>query len=219
MAQGYCINCKNTYHELSKIVQGVLASRKELARYDQKKAELGSVFSPSEPSTPAVLSTPTHSLDEVSFSCHLISLLDSVYCSSICLAQFIGFLPPLITQSYSPTSHLPPQPPSFPSAASQIHKSQCFGCCSAATEHCVTLLKSFALQPQTRRQLVLRKLIQELVDFNLRNGNPQMQRDIRDLLCIVTRDDEVATAELNKYVSDRVLEHISPNRTTPTLVS
>ena len=45
-----------------------------------------------------------------------------------------------------------------------------------------------------------------------------MQQKIRELLCIVTREDETATAELNKYVSDRVLEHITPNRTTPTLV-
>ena len=113
-------------------------------------------------------------------------------------------------------SFLLPQPPPFPPVGS--HKSQCFSCSSAATEHCITLLKAFALKPQTRRQLVLRKLIQELVDFNLRSGSPQMQQKIRELLCIVSRDDETATAELNKYVSDRVLEHITPSRVTPTLV-
>ena len=59
MAQRYCADCKSTYHELSKVVQGVLASRKELVQYDQKKAELGTVPS-SEPSTPALLSTLTH---------------------------------------------------------------------------------------------------------------------------------------------------------------
>ena len=64
----------------------------------------------------------------------------------------------------------------------------------------------------------MRDVIQELVDFNLRNGGPQMQQKIRELLCIVTRNDEKATAELNKYVSDRVLQHITPSRTTPTLV-
>ena len=56
VAQGYCVECKSTYQELSKVVQGVLASRKELVKYDRKKEELGAV--PSEPSTPAVLSTP-----------------------------------------------------------------------------------------------------------------------------------------------------------------
>ena len=62
VAQRYCVDCKSTYHELSKVVQGVLASRRELVKYDQKKAELGAL--PSEPSTPAVLSTP-HTLEEV----------------------------------------------------------------------------------------------------------------------------------------------------------
>ena len=65
MAQRYCVECKSTYLDLSKVVQGVLASRKELVKYDQKKAELGAV--PSEPSTPAVLSTPLGS-DEVVLS-------------------------------------------------------------------------------------------------------------------------------------------------------
>ena len=46
-----------------------------------------------------------------------------------------------------------------------------------------------------------------------------MQQKIRELLCIVTRDDPTATAELNKYVYDRVMQHITPGRITPTLVS
>lgn len=66
------MECKSTYLELSKVVQGVLASRKELVKYDQKKAELGAVPS-SEPSTPAVLSTPLGS-DEVSFGDLFLSL-------------------------------------------------------------------------------------------------------------------------------------------------
>ena len=66
VAQRYCVECKSTYLELSKVVQGVLASRKELVKYDQKKAELGAVPS-SEPSTPAVLSTPLGASDEVTF--------------------------------------------------------------------------------------------------------------------------------------------------------
>ena len=37
--------------------QGVLASRKELVKYDQKKMEMGPLISLSEPSTPAA--TPT----------------------------------------------------------------------------------------------------------------------------------------------------------------
>ena len=65
VAQRYCVDCKSTYHELSKVVQGVLASRKELVKYDQRKAELGVTVPSSEPTTPAVIATTPHSLEEV----------------------------------------------------------------------------------------------------------------------------------------------------------
>ena len=39
VAQRYCVECKAIYTELSKIIQNVLASRKELVRYDTHKGE------------------------------------------------------------------------------------------------------------------------------------------------------------------------------------
>ena len=36
LAHRYCVDCKQTYNELSKIIQGVLASRRELVKFDQK---------------------------------------------------------------------------------------------------------------------------------------------------------------------------------------
>lgn len=39
VAQRYCVECKTIYAELSKIIQNVLASRKELVRYDTHKGE------------------------------------------------------------------------------------------------------------------------------------------------------------------------------------
>ena len=41
VAQRYCVECKAIYAELSKIIQNVLASRKELVRYDTHKGEEG----------------------------------------------------------------------------------------------------------------------------------------------------------------------------------
>ncbi len=128
IAQRYCIDCKTTYHELSKIVQvrstlvcclhffvyivvvvmksygfgmsyteifvkseaasqrlqsvtfclwcgfcpqGVLASRRELVKYDQRKMEMGAPpLVPSEPSTP-LLTTPTSSQAKV-YDTHLV---------------------------------------------------------------------------------------------------------------------------------------------------
>ncbi len=39
MAQQYCVECKTIYAELSKIIQNVMASRRELVKYDTHKGE------------------------------------------------------------------------------------------------------------------------------------------------------------------------------------
>ena len=39
LAQWYCSDCKNTFDELSKIIQRVLASRRELVEYDRQQRE------------------------------------------------------------------------------------------------------------------------------------------------------------------------------------
>ena len=57
VAQRYCGDCKSTYHELSKLIRGVLASRKELVEYDRTKQMIKP--SDTEPSTPVV--TPSGS--------------------------------------------------------------------------------------------------------------------------------------------------------------
>lgn len=48
VAQRYSIDCKTTYQELSKIIQGVLASRRELVSYDQRIMEFGTGVIPEE---------------------------------------------------------------------------------------------------------------------------------------------------------------------------
>ena len=37
LAQKYCGDCKNSFEELSKIIQKVMATRRELVAYDKKK--------------------------------------------------------------------------------------------------------------------------------------------------------------------------------------
>lgn len=51
---------------------------------------------------------------------------------------------------------------------------RCYGCASAATEHCLTLLRALALTPASRKTLCAQGLIQELVEFNLRRGTVQV---------------------------------------------
>lgn len=91
--------------------------------------------------------------------------------------------------SFSASPPATPLLTSSSSASPPLHQKggQCYGCASAATEHCITLLKALTFQTTTRRPLVQQKLIRELVEVNLRSGSPQMQRDVRKLLCQLTK--------------------------------
>ena len=83
---------------------------------------------------------------------------------------------------------LPAAPYPSPSVTLPTHpQGRCYGCASATSEHCITLLKALTIKPETRRLLVKQNLIGELVEVNLRTGSPHMQRDIRRLLCQLTR--------------------------------
>lgn len=140
LAQQYCSECKTSFEELSKIIQKVLVSRKELVSYDRKQTDTDPMTS---------------------------SYLDSH--SKVGSIPFTG---------------------------------RCFGCASAATEHCLTLLKALANNPITRVLLCEQGLIQELVWNNLRRGT--VQEEVRQLLCILTRDNEIATSELCSLLMDRI---------------
>ena len=108
LAQKYCIDCKGSFDELSKIIQKVVATRRELAAYDREQA--------------GITSSPRTSLEE--------------------------------------------------------NKQQfCFGCASAATEHCIMLLRARASDDKQngfRVMLSEYELLQELVERNLRQGGPQV---------------------------------------------
>ena len=81
---------------------------------------------------------------------------------------------------------------SYPTPSSTVQQQQpdrCFGCSSAATEHCITMLRALSFKSQTRKLLVKQSIIRELMEFNLRSGGPLMQRNIRKLLCQITRSD------------------------------
>ena len=52
---------------------------------------------------------------------------------------------------------------------------RCYGCASAATEHCLTLLRALATRSAAREALCEQGLIQELVEHNLRKGTIQVR--------------------------------------------
>ncbi|CAG9856656.1 unnamed protein product [Phyllotreta striolata] len=142
LAQQYCNECKTSFEELSKIIQKVLVSRKELVAYDRKHRDME-----------LPKSTPV--------------LNDSLIASS-------------------------------------CFNNRCYGCSTAATEHCLTLLRALAHNSTTRQVLCAKGLIQELVWNNLRNGTVHNQEEVRQLLCVLTKDNREATDELCNLLMERI---------------
>lgn len=64
---------------------------------------------------------------------------------------------------------------------------KCYGCASAVTEHCITLLRALATNAAIRHILVSQGLIRELFDYNLRRGAATMREEVRQLMCLLTR--------------------------------
>lgn len=81
---------------------------------------------------------------------------------------------------------------------------RCYGCSTAATEHCLTLLRALAHNPTTRQVLCSEGLIQELVWNNLRKGSIHNQEEVRQLLCVLTKDNPVSTEELCNLLIERI---------------
>ncbi|KAK0172054.1 hypothetical protein PV328_005423 [Microctonus aethiopoides] len=151
LAQRYCGDCKTSFEELSKIIQRVIAWRRELVAYDRnQRGTLASTSSSMTTSTNEKI--PKEETKEI-------------------------IVPPA---------------------------GRCYGCASAATEHCLTLLRALATNSAAREVLCKQGLIQELVEHNLRRGTIQIQEDVRQLLCLVTRDNTNSTKDLCALLMNRV---------------
>lgn len=61
-----------------------------------------------------------------------------------------------------------------------------------------------AFTPNAKQMLCNKSLIQELVWNNLRRGAVQTQEEVRQLLCVLTRDNPIATEELCSLLMERI---------------
>ena len=57
------------------------------------------------------------------------------------------------------------------------------------------------------------------MDFNLHEGTPQMRSDVRHLLCLLTKDNEHATMQLNEILISAVGEAVNSHKSNPAMVS
>ena len=143
LAQKYCGDCRASFEELSKIIQRVMATRKELLQYDNNRRGGGGGSASAAPVT----------------------------------AQ---------------------------DRAAAKSSGKCFGCASAAVEHCLTLLRALATRPKTRALLCQEGLIQQLLEYNLRRGSLTVRAEVRKLITFLTKDNLEATRELNRLLFDKV---------------
>ncbi|KAM6976924.1 E3 ubiquitin-protein ligase UBR4 [Aplochiton taeniatus] len=169
LAQEYSGDCKTSFDELSKIIQKVLASRKELLEYDLQQREA------------ATRSSRTTSLQ-----------------------------PTFTASQYRALSVL---------GCGHTSSNKCYGCTSAVTGHCVTLLRALASNPALRQILVLQGLIRELFEYNLRRGTAAMREEVRQLVCLLTRDHPEATQQMNDLIIAKVSAALKGHWANPDLVS
>lgn len=151
LAHQYCSECKTSFEELSKIIQRVLVSRKELVAYDRKHNDIVDV-----PKSALLVQTTNNTSSDIE------------------------------------------------RIESNPNNSKCYGCSTSATEHCLTLLRALASNPTTRQILCSKGLIQELVFNNLRKGSIQIQDEVKQLLCVLTRDNSEATEQLCNLLMERI---------------
>ncbi|KAF2363969.1 E3 ubiquitin ligase UBR4 [Trinorchestia longiramus] len=96
----------------------------------------------------------------------------------------------------------------FAAATSGMSVCRCYGCASAASHHCITLLRALATKKPLRAALCGHGLIQDLLQHNLRRGNVQVRKEVRELLVLLTQDDLKATTELDDLISERILSSV-----------
>lgn len=171
LAQRYCGECKTSFEELSKIIQRVLACRRELVAYDRQQRG-------------QIIASCSSSNDTVATGKEEASAMVNV------------------PQSISTVTK--PHSQSVVGCVNPQTVGRCYGCATAATEHCLTLLRALATNQVAKEVLCKQGLIQELVEHNLRKGTVQMQEEVRQLLCLVTRDNAQSTKELCSLLTCRI---------------
>uniref|UniRef100_A0A2C9K8S7 UBR-type domain-containing protein n=1 Tax=Biomphalaria glabrata TaxID=6526 RepID=A0A2C9K8S7_BIOGL len=176
LAQKYCGECKAAFDELSKIIQKVMACRRELVEYDQQQREAVAAR--------GQVPIPTGAKAKIGLS------------ETKCLKSSIS-----------------------KEKKECLKTGNCFGCASAAVEHCITLLRALVTNADMRQILCSQGMIKQLIDYNLRLGSLSVRHEVRTLLCLLTRDNRKGTEEMNNLVMTRITSAIKGHQSNPDLGS
>eukprot|EP00096_Caligus_rogercresseyi_P008738 TRINITY_DN2826_c0_g1_i1.p1 TRINITY_DN2826_c0_g1~~TRINITY_DN2826_c0_g1_i1.p1 ORF type:complete len:2495 (+),score=896.75 TRINITY_DN2826_c0_g1_i1:803-7486(+) len=153
LANKYCSECKGSFEDLSKIIQKVLATRKELVSFENLR---GAKYGASKGSGS--------------------------------------------------------------SAGQNMSSGKCYGCAAATVEHCLTLLRALATKVRYRNELYEQGLIKQLLEYNLRRGTSNIRLEVRKLICLITRDNPVATHHLNKLIFGKITLAVKGRNSCPEIV-
>ena len=124
IAQRYCVDCKNSFEEMSKITQSVLETRKELLQYDIKQKE---TLSQALYETPQISASLSSTIEKPSFS-RLPSFASCTSEEPLDNGGFIG-----------------PKAPAI---------SKCYGCALSTVQHCLTILRALSTFPFVHESLL-----------------------------------------------------------------
>ncbi|BFZ02848.1 hypothetical protein BsWGS_05885 [Bradybaena similaris] len=177
LAQKYCGECKAAFDELSKIIQKVMACRRELVEYDQQQRE--AVAAKGQVPVPTGTKPKLSDLDTKKFKAGAV----------------------------------------IKEKKEGLKTGNCYGCASAAVEHCITLLRALVTNSDMRQILCSQGMIQQLIDYNLRHGALSVRNEVRTLLCLLTRDNRRGTEEMNNLVMTRITAAIKGHQSNPDLGS
>ncbi|OTF73004.1 hypothetical protein BLA29_001157, partial [Euroglyphus maynei] len=216
LASRYSNDCRVHFEELSKIVQKILYTRKELVNYDNRQNDnrhnLDDIKHLLQEcrhqqndfihtrtfggSTTSLSSTSSSTLVDMSIA----ATSTSISCKKQLGKQTIDeYYRDVMSNKKKRLSN-----EDDGTLTMNFKSGRCYGCASATIEHCIILLKALVHNPRYKTILGSSNLFRELIDYNLRIGTPSFRAKVRSLLCLLIKDDLEITEEFNNLLLEKI---------------
>ena len=89
---------------------------------------------------------------------------------------------------------------------------RCFGCANAFVAQTISLFEVLSSLPQFRPLLSEKGIVEEIMNNNMHMGSSSARREARTMLCLMVRDDAVATAKVNDSIGSKVHYSLEQHR-------
>ena len=216
LASRYSNDCRVHFEELSKIVQKILYTRKELVDYDNRQNDnrhnlddikrlLHEHRNQQNDMITRTFGGSTTSLSSTSSSTLVDMSMAAISTSTTCKKQQGKQILP-IDEHYQgvETKKKRLSNEDDETLPMDFKSGRCYGCASATIEHCIILLKALVHNSRYKTILGSSNLFRELIDYNLRIGTPSFRAKVRALLCLLIKDDLEITEEFNNLLLEKI---------------